>query len=91
MTCSIESVTMAAEDIVDTTGAGDAFIGGFLVGFASGYTLEVDIGRIYVSFVQENLLLATLTASEKLRGLGSRTTLPTVKRLEDILKTKDCR
>ena len=41
MTCSIESVTMAAEDIVDTTGAGDAFIGGFLVGFASGYTLEV--------------------------------------------------
>jgi sugar/nucleoside kinase (ribokinase family) len=62
------------QDIVDTTGAGDSFIGGFIFAFLNNYAEE------------DCLRIATWVASEKLRGAGSRSTLPTLQRLRDNAK-----
>lgn len=53
---------MSADEIVDTTGAGDAFIGGFLAGLASGYTLEVKIDR-YICLIGAGVLASCHTHS----------------------------
>jgi sugar/nucleoside kinase (ribokinase family) len=39
------SFAMDAADIVDTTGAGDAFIGGFLFGLMQRVSLQVGVAR----------------------------------------------
>lgn len=59
----------------DTTGAGDAFHGGFLYGLLRGETAET------------SLKLANATASLKCRGLGARTFLPTQSELEDFMRS----
>ena len=59
--------------IVDSTGAGDSFIGGFISGI------------LYGLMDDECLRLGTLVASEKLRGQGARSTLPDALRIESIL------
>ena len=51
-------------DVVDSTGAGDAFIGGFLTGLCSSFTAA------------RCLRLGTFVAAEKLRGHGARQSLP---------------
>ena len=53
-------------DIIDTVGAGDAFIGGVIVGLLSDLTFT------------GILLLASYVASQKLLGYGARAGLPTV-------------
>jgi sugar/nucleoside kinase (ribokinase family) len=58
----------------DTTGAGDAFHGGFLYGILRGLDLE------------ETLRIANATAALKCRGLGARTTLPTQAELNEFLR-----
>lgn len=63
--------------MVDATGAGDAFIGGFLVG---RYGLEMDAGH--------SLQLGCWVGGCKLSGAGARTALPTRETLENELGTK---
>jgi sulfofructose kinase len=58
----------------DTTGAGDAFHGGFLYGLLQG--LEVE----------ESLRIANATAALKCRGIGARTSLPSRAELHGFLK-----
>lgn len=57
----------------DTTGAGDAFHGGFLYGLLTGRDVET------------SLLLANATAALKCRHLGARTALPSRFELENFL------
>jgi sulfofructose kinase len=57
----------------DTTGAGDAFRGGFLYGLLSGEDIE------------HSLRLANATAALKCRSLGARTSLPTADELKGFL------
>ena len=57
----------------DTTGAGDAFHGGFLYGFLTGEDLET------------SLKFANAVAAMKCSALGARTALPTRSRLESFL------
>ena len=57
--------------IVDSTGAGDSYIGGFITGLLHG--LDDD----------ECMKLASLVASEKLRGAGARGSLPTAEVIRD--------
>jgi sugar/nucleoside kinase (ribokinase family) len=59
----------------DTTGAGDAFRGGFLYGLLSGEDLET------------SLRLANAVAALKCRSLGARTSLPTADELNEFLLT----
>ena len=59
--------------IVDSTGAGDSFIGGFISGLLHGFCEKTC------------MKLASLVASEKLRGLGARGNLPTSKAITDII------
>lgn len=58
----------------DTTGAGDAFHGGFLYGFLRGLDLETA------------LRVANATAALKCRSLGARTSLPTRAELDEFIK-----
>lgn len=58
----------------DTTGAGDAFHGGFLYGFLTGEDLET------------SLKLGNAVAAMKCSALGARTALPTRSELEGFLK-----
>jgi sulfofructose kinase len=60
-------------DVVDTTGAGDAFHGAFTVMLAEGRPTA------------ECAEIATLVASEKCTRLGSRAGLPDRKRLEQLM------
>jgi sugar/nucleoside kinase (ribokinase family) len=59
---------------VDTTGAGDAFRGGFLYGLLAGETLE------------KTLTIANAVAALKCRGAGARSALPTRDELEVFVK-----
>ncbi|HEY3582204.1 MAG TPA: carbohydrate kinase family protein [Pyrinomonadaceae bacterium] len=58
----------------DTTGAGDAFHGGFLYGFLTGADLET------------SLQYANAVAAMKCSALGARTALPTEPELKNFLK-----
>lgn len=60
----------------DTTGAGDAFHGGFLYGLLSGEDLEM------------SLKLGNAVAALKCRDLGARTGLPDTKELSKVLGSK---
>ncbi|MDQ6652992.1 MAG: carbohydrate kinase family protein [Acidobacteriota bacterium] len=60
----------------DTTGAGDAFHGGFLYGLLSGEDLEM------------SLKLGNTVAALKCRNLGARTALPDIKELSKVLSSK---
>jgi sugar/nucleoside kinase (ribokinase family) len=62
----------------DTTGAGDAFRGGFLHGLLRGEDIET------------SLRLANATAALKCRDLGARTALPNSTELDEFLKSVAC-
>ena len=64
-----------ARPIVDSTGAGDSFIGGFITGLLHGLC------------ERESLKLASIVASQNLRGAGARTQLPTSKVVAEVLKS----
>lgn len=59
----------------DTTGAGDAFRGGFLYGLLSGEGIE------------SSLRLANAVAALKCRSLGARSSLPVASELNEFLKS----
>jgi sulfofructose kinase len=61
----------------DTTGAGDAFRGGFLYGLLTGEDLET------------SLKFANAVAAMKCSALGARTGLPTIMQLKEFLQTQD--
>jgi sulfofructose kinase len=61
-------------DCLDTTGAGDAFHGGFIYGLLTGLSVE------------ETLRLANAVAALKCRAIGARTALPTLDELGRFLK-----
>ena len=70
----IESEGFAAPNgCRDTTGAGDAFRGGFLYGFLTGEDIE------------SSLKLGNAVAAIKCSALGARTALPTRRELEEFL------
>jgi sulfofructose kinase len=58
----------------DTTGAGDAFHGGFIYGLLRGLDVE------------DSLRIANATAALKCRSLGARTSLPTRAELNEFLR-----
>lgn len=62
----------------DTTGAGDAFHGGFLYGLLAGEDVET------------SLRFANAVAALKCRGLGARTTLPNENELTEFLRSANC-
>ncbi len=61
----------------DTTGAGDAFHGGFLFGLLTGEDIE------------ESLHLGNAVAALKCRDLGARTALPSASELREFLLRQD--
>jgi sugar/nucleoside kinase (ribokinase family) len=62
-------------DCRDTTGAGDAFHGGFLYGVLAGYSVE------------KTLRFANAVAGLKCRDLGARTGLPSRDQVDDFLNS----
>lgn len=62
-------------DVVDSTGAGDAFAGAFAVGLASRLELR------------EALLFANVTAALSTTGLGAQTALPSISQVAAILRS----
>lgn len=60
-------------DCKDTTGAGDAFHGGFIYGLLAGLSIE------------ETLRFANAVAALKCRGIGARTSLPTLEEVNELL------
>lgn len=62
------------EVVVDTTGAGDAYIGGFLASFYHGFSLL------------NCMRLGSLVAHEKILGHGSIDTLPSIDRVQLLLE-----
>ena len=62
-------------DCRDTTGAGDAFHGGFIYGLLAGLSVE------------ETLRFANAVAALKCRAVGARTALPTLAEVNDLLRT----
>jgi len=60
----------------DTTGAGDAFHGGFLYGLLHGDEIET------------SMLYGNAVAAMKCSALGARTALPTKPQLQEFLKTR---
>lgn len=60
----INTIAGKEAEVVDSTGAGDAFNGGFLHGIACGYTPF------------ESARFATIVASEQIKGLGAVKSLP---------------
>ena len=69
VTCG--AYALEGRDIVDTTGAGDAFIAGVCFGLAEGYSLS------------RCLALGSRVAWHKLQGAGARTALPRASELAD--------
>ncbi|HXG92225.1 MAG TPA: PfkB family carbohydrate kinase [Blastocatellia bacterium] len=62
-----------AIDCRDTTGAGDAFHGGFIYGLLAGLSVE------------ETLRFANAVAALKCRAIGARTALPTIDEVNQML------
>ena len=62
-------------DVVDTTGAGDAFHGGFIYGVLQNWS------------VTEIVRFASAVASINCRQLGGRSGLPTLKEVHQFLET----
>lgn len=61
-----------ATEVVDTTGAGDAFWGGFYTGITSGYTLK------------DSLNIGFATSAFKLKHVGAIAALPSIEELKEI-------
>ena len=68
---TIKFKTLATE-VVDTTGAGDAFWGGFYTAITSNYTLK------------ESLNIGFATSAFKLKHLGAITELPSIEELKTL-------
>ena len=62
-------------DCKDTTGAGDAFHGGFIYGLLAGLSVE------------ETLRFANAVAALKCRAIGARTALPALQEVNDLLES----
>ena len=61
----------------DTTGAGDAFHGGFIYGLLAGFSVE------------QTLKFANAVAALKCRAVGARTSLPTLDEVNSFLAEND--
>lgn len=72
---TLPAAEIGPEEVVDTTGAGDAFIGGAIFGGLQGYNLV------------ESLTIGSLVAREKLKQPGARTGLPSIQTLLAVLRS----
>ncbi len=71
------SVPAVSTEVVDTTGAGDAFAAGFLFGLLRGYKPEI-CAR-----------LGNFVAARCIAQVGARAGLPTAREVEEFLKTQE--
>lgn len=71
----IQHILSEATELVDTTGAGDAFNGGFLHGLVSGYTPF------------EAAKLASVVAAFQMKGIGAVKSIPTQEQVYQIYKS----
>ncbi len=62
------------ENVVDTTGAGDAFNAGFITGFLLGRSLDQSIKQ------------GQATAALKIQGMGAQASLPSLQQLEEYME-----
>ena len=74
ITCSC--FHLSSQEIIDTTGAGDSYIGGFLVGYVSGLNLV------------ECMKMGTLVATNVIKKEGARAGIISGDQLRSILKSK---
>ncbi len=72
--CHIPAI--AVDNVVDTTGAGDTFLGSFALQLADGKTLE------------EAISYANICAGLKIKKAGAQTGMPTKKEVENFIKHK---
>jgi ribokinase len=73
---SMKVVPAFKVNVIDTTGAGDAFNGGFTIAHTKGLTPE------------GAAIFANAVAALKCTGLGARTCLPTLKQVKEFLETR---
>jgi hypothetical protein len=66
--------------IVDTTGAGDAFIGGYIV-------MQLSDAGLFSNVIQSALDFGSWVAGRKLEGPGARSALPKSSDVDEILGT----
>ena len=71
----IEQPAFVVEDVVDTTGAGDVFHGGYIYGLLSGWEIE------------DTLRFASAFAALKCRSLSGRRGIPTLEETLRFMKT----
>ena len=70
--CERIKIPTLATDVVDATGAGDAFWSGFYASIIKGYT------------VKEALYLASAVSAYKLKFLGAVVELPSIEEIKNI-------
>lgn len=69
---TFQMAPITPDEVVDTTGAGDAYNGGFLHGLLNGMS------------VKQAAVLGSITAGLKIRGRGALTTMPTGEEVFDM-------
>ncbi|TFG25137.1 MAG: carbohydrate kinase family protein [Promethearchaeota archaeon] len=69
--------SMKIEDVIDTTGAGDAFSAGFIYGFAKNLNFEF-------SNLKTNVKLGNFVAGKCVQQLGARNGIPTYEEVKQI-------
>ena len=70
--------SMKIEDVIDTTGAGDAFSAGFIYGFAKNLNFEF-------SNLKRNVKLGNFVAGKCIQQLGARNGIPTPEEAKQII------
>ena len=70
--------SVKVEQVVDTTGAGDAFSAGFIYGFVKNISYSFED-------LKQNVKIGNIVAGECIQKLGARNGIPTFDQLNQIL------